>query len=57
MTAFSMTTQVAPISIMPSSALRMAPWLTTVLGPICTLPTRTAVGATIAVGSICGCLP
>src|SRR5688572_21749623 len=57
MTAFSITTQVAPISIMPSSALRMAPWLITVCGPIRTLPTSTAVGATDALGSICGCLP
>src|SRR5215467_13296479 len=56
-TAVSMMTQFAPISIGPLSAVRTAPKPIELFGPIVTSPQTTAVGATRADGWMRGATP
>src|SRR6266498_2212783 len=53
--ACSITTHLAPISTLPSSAVTTAFHRTRESGPTWTSPTSTAVGATQALGSTVGC--
>jgi hypothetical protein len=53
----AITTLRAPTLISPSSALSTAPNRIRACGPIRTAPQMTAVGATYALGSICGARP